>query len=172
MSSRIRLRPVNHGTTKADRNTYCGPSAISSLTGMTTGEAARLLRATGGRRAIRGSYTSEMLRALRMCNINADCYRHAAQSGRRQTLAAWLKATKDARGDAAFLLAAGRHWLLVQGRRYVCGITKEVVPQKHPKVARRAVVTEAYRLTAVPDRRVARPAAARRDYEMEYRRAA
>jgi hypothetical protein len=32
----INIKPVNHGTTKADKNRYCGPSAISIITGMTT----------------------------------------------------------------------------------------------------------------------------------------
>lgn len=41
--AQLQIKPVNHGKVKADKNRYCGPSAISAITGMTTGEAARLI---------------------------------------------------------------------------------------------------------------------------------
>ena len=34
----LKMRAINHGTRKADKNRYCGPAVISSLTGITTAE--------------------------------------------------------------------------------------------------------------------------------------
>lgn len=47
------------------RNRYCGPAAVSAITGCTTDEAARLMRQRSGRRAIKGAYHYEVTAALR-----------------------------------------------------------------------------------------------------------
>ena len=119
MSKSFKIRPINHGTVRADRNRYCGPAVISAITGICTGDAARqtmgfsLDRSTG------------------------------------PTLAAWLKATvKDRTADRVFLIVSGWHWQLVQGRRYVCGLTSEIVSIKDKRVKRRARVADVYELTA------------------------
>ena len=59
--TKLKLRAIKDGS---DMNRYCGPSVISALTDLTTGEAARLIRKQGGRNRIMGTYTSEMRRAL------------------------------------------------------------------------------------------------------------
>ena len=91
----INIKPVNHGKTKADKNRYCGPSAISIITGMTTGEAARLLRHVSGRKTITGTWTSEVTNVLEMCNIKSTWIDFGLKLSRSKgpTLARFLKHT-------------------------------------------------------------------------------
>ena len=147
----LNIKPVNHGKTRADKNRYCGPSVISAITGMTTGEAARLLRHITGRPSIRGSSYWAVTRALEMCGIRAidDTSNIPAPLNRRTgpTLAAWLKAnTKNRTPDRVFLIVAGWHWQLVQGRRIVCGILGEPTSIRDKRVKRRARVAYAAEL--------------------------
>ena len=148
----LKIKPINHGTTKADRNRYCGPSVISAITGMTTGEAARLIRHVGGRKSIKGSSTWEVKRSLDLCGIESKRTTFGLTLGRSKgvTLAGWLKGTvKERTADRVFLIVAGGHWQLVQGRRYVCGIVGDVVSIKDKKIKRRARVAEVYELTSI-----------------------
>jgi hypothetical protein len=152
----IKINPVTH--TKGDKNRYCGPSALSAVTKMNTGEAARLLRHVSGRTSIKGCYTYHLLSALKLCSVSSTRIR---LEGKRPTLAGWLKATvKQRTSDRVFLVVAGHHFQLIQGRRYVCGITGEVVSIKDPKVKRRARVSEVLELTA--DAKIIIPDAARK----------
>lgn len=160
----LRIKAVNHGEKAIDKNRYCGPSAISAVTGMTTGEAARLLRKVSGRSCIKGTWSWEMSRALAQCNIEMTSkhghHKLACHHVKRTTLAQWLKETSAVRGSDVFLISAGHHWQLIQGRRYVCGLTGAVVPQRHSRVKRKARVKEVYHLK--PTGRVVKPAAARK----------
>jgi hypothetical protein len=148
----INIKTVNHGTTRADGNRYCGPSVISAVTGMTTGEAARLIRHVGGRKSVKGSYTSEVTNALAMCGIKSTYKSFDLKLSRSKgpTLAAWLRHTvKERTAKRVFLIVAGHHFQLVQGRRYVCGIVGEPVSVRHKRVKRRARVSNVYELSSL-----------------------
>jgi len=160
----LKIKPVNHGTTKADRNNYCGPSVISAITGMTTGEASRLIRSVSGVKSVKGSSTSQVRKSLRECNIDAQLcnFSHRMRLSRSTgpTLAGWLKQTvKERTADRVFLIVAGWHWQLVQGRRYVCGISGDVVSIKDKAVKRRSRVAEVYELTMTAAKVVTPPTA-------------
>lgn len=142
---KLKLHAVNHGTKAIDKNRYCGPSVISAVTGLTTGEAAGLLRAVTGKASIKGTYASELIGAFAQCNIEVSSVR--CVSG-ESTLGQWLKDSGQLRGDDVFLVSAGHHWQLVQGRNFVCGITCDVVSQRDRRVKRRAKVKSVYRLRA------------------------
>ena len=92
--AKLKLGPVNHGT---DKNRYCGPSVISAVTSLTTGEAARLIRMQSGKRSVKGTSTMEVKRALKACNIEMHHVPSPGQTrfGRRDgiTLAHWLRLT-------------------------------------------------------------------------------
>ena len=148
----INIKPVNHGTTKADKNRYCGPSVISAVTGMTTGEAARLLRHVSGRKAIKGSSVRDVTSALEMCNIKCTYQAFGLKLGRSKgpTLAAWLRHTvKERTAKRVFLIVAGWHWQVVQGKRIVCGILKEPTSVRDKRVKRRARVANVYELSSL-----------------------
>ena len=159
---KLKLREIKDGN---DKNRYCGPSVISALTDLTTGEAARLIRKQNGRKVIRGSYTHEVLDALRACNIQARRWEKPGVRFNRKTgptLAGWLKMSKEDRTPGrVFLLVAGWHWQLVSGRRYTCGRIREIVSIKDKRVKRRARVAEVYELTSdnvtKPDIDVSKP---------------
>lgn len=152
---KLKLHAVNHGTKATDKNRYCGPSAISAVTGLTTGEAARLIRSITGKASVKGTHASELIGAFAKCNIEVLSVR--CVSG-ESTLGQWLKDSSQLRGDDVFLVSAGHHWQLVQGRKYVCGLTTEVVSQRDRRVKRRAKVKSVYRLTA--SGKIEKPAAA------------
>lgn len=154
---KLKLHAVNHGTKATDKNRYCGPSAISAVTGLTTGESARLIRSVTGKASVKGTHASELIGAFAKCNIEVSSVR--CVSG-ESTLGQWLKDSRQLRGDDVFLVGAGHHWQLVQGRRYVCGLTTEVVSQRDRRVKRRAKVKSVYRLTA--SGRIEKPAVAKK----------
>jgi len=146
----LNIKPVLH--VKGDKNRYCGPSVISAITGINTGEAARLIRHVGGRRSVKGSYTYEVKEALEMCGIRSQWEHFGLQlsgSNRGPTLAAWLRHTKKERtAKRVFLIVAGWHYQLVQGRRIVCGILGEPTSIRGKRVKRRARVSNVWELTA------------------------
>lgn len=134
----MKILPVTKG-----KNRYCGPAVISALTGVDTDDAARLIRHYTGKRAVKGTGTRSIKQALYACGIYALTIADYRTSKARPTLAGWLKENKSLRTPGkVFLIAAGNHWQLVSGRRYVCGLTREVVSIKHEKVRRRARVSE------------------------------
>jgi len=149
----LRIKPVNHGSSKRDKNRFCGPAVISAITGMTTGEAAAQLRRVTGRRMITGTGTTEVMDVLNMNGIRMRDVRHYwdVKFNRTDgvTLAGWLKASvKDRNAKSVFLVVAGWHWQLVQGRRYVCGLTGDIVSIRDKRVKRRARVAEVFELHA------------------------
>ena len=147
--AKIQLKTITDGK---DKNRYCGPSVISALTDLTTGEAARLIRKQFGRKSIRGSHTYEVLEALRACNIVARRWGKPGVRLNRSTgptLAGWLKMSKEDRTPGrVFLIAAGHHWQLISGRRFTCGRIREIVSIKDKQVKRRARVAEVFELTS------------------------
>ena len=146
----LKIKSVNQGP-RGDRNRYCGPSAISCITGMTTGEAARLIRHVGGRKSVKGSSVREVTEALTMCGIKSEYKSFGMKLNRRtgHTLAGWLKATvKERTAKRVFLIVAGWHFQLVQGRRIVCGILWDPTSIRGKRVKRRARVSNVYELTA------------------------
>ena len=154
--AKLKIKPVNHGTTKSDRNRYCGAAVVSSITGMTTGEAARLVRHLSGVRSVKGTTIRQIRDAFNACGVQFNRF-EPVKFGMRfnrtngVTLTGWLRGTvKYRNAERVFLVVAGQHWQLVQGRRYVCGLTKEIVSIKDKKVKRRARVSYVYELTA-PD---------------------
>lgn len=146
----LKIKSVNQGP-RGDRNRYCGPSAISCITGMTTGEAARLIRHVGGRKSVKGSYNWEVRQALQYCGIKSTPMTFGLNLHRRTgpTLAGWLKATvKERTANRVFLIVAGWHYQLVQGRRIVCGILWDPTSIRGKRVKRRARVSHVWELTA------------------------
>ena len=158
--TKLKLGAITDGK---DKNRYCGPSVISAVTKLTTGEAARLIRKTSGLRKVTGTHTHELVRALQACNIRME-YRDYPGLNRTTgpTLAAWLRMSKgDRTPGRVFLVSAGWHWQLVSGRRYTCGRIREIVSIKDKRVKRRARVSDVYELLSdnvtMPDIDVAKP---------------
>jgi len=145
---KLKLRAITDGN---DKNQFCGPSAISAVTNLKTGEAARLIRKQTGRSNVMGTHTSEMRQALAACGIETRFYRFNSRESQpgsgKPTLARWLRESKaDRTPGRVFLIVAGHHWQLVSGRRYTCGRIRDIVSIKDKRVKRRARVREVYEL--------------------------
>jgi hypothetical protein len=162
----MKIKPVSIKVT--DHNRYCGPAVISAVTGMNTGEAARLIRSISGQKAVKWAFTTHLLRALQLCGIKSFRKVHTPKA----TLAAWLRESKSIRTTGrVFLVVAGHHFQLIEGRRYVCGRTRDIVSIKDKQVKRRARVEDVYELVAygkitIPDqaRKPKQPANQYRSY--------
>lgn len=141
----MKIHQVKDGNSSGDKNRFCGPSAISILTGMSTGEAARLLRSVSGRRQIKGTGNSLMYKGLAKCGLRMA---HLPIRLRPMTLAQWLKLTVGERTPGrVFLVSAGNHWQIITGRRYACGRIREIVSIRDKRVKRRCRVEDVYEIT-------------------------
>jgi hypothetical protein len=132
------IKPV---TRKKGGNRFCGPAVLSSLTGLDTDTTAALVRHLSGKRQVTGTSTAQVNKVLTACGFRLEQHKVL----QKPTLARWLVDNVEHRTPGrVFLLVAGNHWQLVEGRRYVCGITVEIVSVRDDKVKRRARVTEVY----------------------------
>lgn len=117
----MQIRNVKDGKFK---NRYCGPAAVSAITGCSTGVAAHLMRAHSGRRSIKGSFTGELRAAFDKLGYTMNPVSIGPSAG--VTIAQWLRETTRERRSRVFLLLIGHHWAVVQGKRYVCSLQREV----------------------------------------------
>ena len=132
-------------------NRFCGPAALSIVTGIDTAQAAALIRKTSNVRSVMGTSLYQMIRAYNALGYHLTSAAKVNPFDRKSnpTLAAWLKETASTRGNDVFLIAAGRHWQIVQGRRFCCGLTQKPVSLTHEKVKRRARVRGVWKITYV-----------------------
>jgi hypothetical protein len=172
----VKIHPVKNAT--GDNNRYCGPAALSIITGMTTGEAARLLRFLSGKASIKGTTTGQMMRAFKNCGVTMKPLRIKRGQAKRMTkrdphsgillgsyiedrptITQWLKDTQDIRtAGRVFLVDAGNHWQIITGRRFCCGIVKEIISITDKRANRRARVQSVHELTV--DNRIVIPSTA------------
>lgn len=130
-------------TRTARGNRYCGPSAISAVTGLTTDEAAALIRFKHNKRKVTGTHPKHVTGVLYDCGIHAMVVKVEG----RPTLAGWLNLNAyRLTPGRVYLIVAGNHWQLVECDSYVCGIVRKVVPVDHEMVKRRARVTQVWEL--------------------------
>lgn len=146
---------------KPGQNRWCGPAAISFLTGLDTDQAAKLIRQYTGKRQVIGTDEDAMRYVLGqygICMVEMD---HYPDKAARPTLVQWLRLTRRERGQRTYLVSAGDHWQLISGRRYACGKVGGIVSLRDPGVSRRARVRQVwvlYDAATVPNPRCKSPA--------------
>ena len=139
----MKIRPVKSGS-----NRYCGPAVLSSLLNIDTGEAARRIREVSDRAAIKSTYTWELIKVLDAAGYSVKTALSPSKKD-RPTLAGWLKSSvNDRTAGRVFLILAGHHYQLISGRRYVCGMTKNIVSVRDKQVRRRARVERVWEILA------------------------
>jgi len=142
---KLKLHPI---TDTPKRNRFCGPSALSAITGLSTGECAATIRRLTGRRNIMGTSEGELSEALSelgYCFIDSYHKRYGGKAKTRPTIAAWLKMSiPDRKPGRLFLIEAGNHWQIVMGRKFTCGRIRDIVSIKDKRVPRRARVRGVY----------------------------
>jgi hypothetical protein len=139
------LKPVKRAA--KGHNRFCGPAALSIIAGIDTAEAAAVIRKGNGARSIKGTTHYDILRALALLGYKASSAAKIDPFKRKTnpTIAAWLK-SDERDGQSLYLISAGYHWQVVQGRRFCCGITKDIVSIRDPKVKRRARVVAVWKI--------------------------
>lgn len=140
-----KLRPVKRAA--RGHNRFCGPAALSIIAGVDTAEAAAVIRHVSKTRSVKGTTNWELLRSLSLLGFKATSVAKVDPLNRKSnpTLAAWLK-SDERNGQDLYLVSAGYHWQVVQGRRFCCGITGEIVSIRDEKVKRRARVTGVWKI--------------------------
>lgn len=140
-----KLRPVKRAA--RGHNRFCGPAAISIIAGIDTAEAAAIIRHISRKRSVQGTTNWEIIKALSLLGYRSTSAAKVNPLDRKSnpTLAAWLK-SDERNGHDLYLIAAGNHWQVVQGRRFCCGITGEIVSIRDEKVKRRARVTGVWKI--------------------------
>jgi hypothetical protein len=127
---------------KQNGNQYCGPSAISAIAGIGTREAAAIIRENSDKERIRFTHANEVggaLAKLGYGTVKVGPY----ERKQRYTLRQW--AMDHARDDGVYLVASGKHWVLVQGQYAICGRTIDLVAlEVHPNIW--TFVTEAFQI--------------------------
>lgn len=147
----MNINPVN--IDPKDHNRFCGPAAISILTGMTTGSAARLLRHVTGKDRIMGTHHFHVRAALQACGVTMSRrflahYGFNDPNAKNPTLTQWLKASQTSRTTGrVYLVSAGNHWIIITGRRYCCGLTKGIISIRDKQAKRRARVDGVWEIT-------------------------
>ena len=95
---------------------------MATILGITTDQAAALMRAYSGRRSICGASLGELVWALRSsgCQLGGSGIQFSNQE--RPTLAAWLK-TFDVPRDQHVIVIHGNHYGVILNRQYLCSLT-------------------------------------------------
>ena len=112
----LQIRAVVKG-----QNRYCGPAAVSIISGIDTTRAARLLRQVSGKKMICGVHNHHVSAALKRLGYEL----RPVQIERGITFAHWCINRDSA---ALYLISAGNHYSIVQGDRYCCSQTVSLVP--------------------------------------------
>ena len=146
------IKPVKRAA--KGHNRFCGPAALSIIAGIDTAEASAVIRHVNKKRSVKGTSHYDILRALALLGYQASSAAKIDPLKRKTnpTIAAWLK-SDERDGQSLYLISAGYHWQVVQGRRFCCGLTKDIVSIRDAKVKRRARVVAVWKIEQ--DRKVA-----------------
>ena len=139
------LKPVKRAA--KGHNRFCGPAALSIIAGIDTAEAAAVIRQVSRKRSVTGTSNWEILRSLSLLGFKASSAAKVDPLNRKKnpTLAGWLDGD-ERDGQSLYLIAAGYHWQVVQGRRFCCGVTKDIVSTRNAKVKRRARISGVWKI--------------------------
>lgn len=114
----------------ANSNGFCGPAALSAITGRTVEECVTVLKECGTRKdwkSVRGVANFEMERALGVMGFDAVesfgeiqphyCYGAETHTARNwPTLTQWLKQSRAYRKkDSVYLVSLAHHFIVIQG---------------------------------------------------------
>ncbi len=137
---------------KRNGNNYCGPSAISALTGLDTKQAAQLIRDTSrGSGAIKGTYTHEVRDALQSVGIVMSTVYERSPDVIGQRVEDYIHSPYIHLMSVDSSRSDGGHWVLAGQGKFVCGLVVKVLRTTNDNVPLKAVVRRAYRLQGSPN---------------------
>jgi hypothetical protein len=116
-------------------NTYCGPAAMSLLTGKPVKECVKAIKKAGNRKIVKGIYTWELVAGMKKLGFKAelqplprytapDGYQHSHKNYTlRQLLDRWWR-----NSETAYLVVLTHHFIVVQGRMMYDNSNPEGLP--------------------------------------------
>lgn len=130
------------------KNRYCGPTAIATILGITTDEAARIAREISGKTSIRGMRHALMLDVLKHLGCTVEYFRIEEKMTANQ----WVQSNKALFKNNYVILSHGKHYGTMLGRNFLCSLSyREVVGLKEiPKLKSR--VKAYFVIKALPDK--------------------
>lgn len=131
-------------------NGFCGPTAISALTGLDTDAVVALLLELRPflRKNVGGMDACSMGAVLR--HLGYRCTEPTSRSYKKPTLNQWIKDHEYSltQTDTVYLIGTSDHWVVIQGQQYVCPFTKgKRVGLDDPRIQKRAKVAFAFVIT-------------------------
>lgn len=93
-------------------NSYCGPGAISLVTGESTDDIARRVREFSGRKAIKGMWPMEVVKVLHQLGYEAKYFSICAN---KPTLAQWCRARSPELKQTMCIVFITGHFICVRG---------------------------------------------------------
>lgn len=125
----MKLHPIT------GRNRYCGPGAISTITGLNSDHAARAIRRLSGQRAVKAAPWWALQKALQEFGYDLTA---PDTSMKGETFKHWLDHTM-LRSDRVYLVFLTRHFVVVQGDQFNDNHTKvpvhvSIAPHQRRKV--------------------------------------
>ncbi|USN14884.1 hypothetical protein PAPPERLAPAPP_05190 [Brevundimonas phage vB_BpoS-Papperlapapp] len=139
-----------HGTVPKLKR-WCGPSAISIITGQPYHHALALLKDVKAARRTYRVTKAPIVKGASSPSVRAVLKSLGYLTTQRVTpagitVAAWLAARPPADQFTTFLIVAANHWMVVRGDEACCGILGTPTPVERMKF-RRGVVTECWVVT-------------------------
>lgn len=137
----MKVHPITHNEQLVEgmpRQVYCGPAAISAITGRSA-ECASVwinhLRGDRLNKTVRSTGYGEVSQVLQRLGYFVGTTRRLDG---RKTLAAWLRSRTEKERGELFLVAASEHWFVVAGNTYACSVVGRVPTSK--AYQRRAII--------------------------------
>lgn len=100
------------------KNPYCGPTAMSAITGFTSDECAAVARMVGGRRFIKGMYNNELIKALNMMGVTLVPFAVPQKTAREA-----IDALPDEVRQRIVVMSAGHHYQTFLRETMVCSLS-------------------------------------------------
>jgi len=105
------------------KNKFCGPTALSALTGISKDDIAAIVREYSGRRAVMGMHNHEAFEVVNQLKGSMGTMA-IGKPGGRTTLAQWMAGRTDAQRAMLTLVNVTDHYVAVLGDNVVCSLQR------------------------------------------------
>ena len=107
------------------KNTFCGPSAIATVLGLTTDHAARVLRSISGDKRVTGVYPTHLVQAL--CALGCDVEYVQVLPAERVRVRQWLESNARLFENQHVVIDFSSHFGTLLGGHYQCSMTRSPI---------------------------------------------
>lgn len=125
---KLKLHSVKHDNKSKQ---WCGPSAISAVTGRSTSDIHQCIRDVAKKKCVMGLFVWDMKKTLTALGVSFRHQYHAKLPGQtRDTFAKWLRENRSLYANNPVILVVGNHYVTVMGRKFVDSFEPVPVPLK------------------------------------------